>query len=398
VFWRKRVGGGNEAVAHTPISPAGKRGGTTIALGGLKAAGNPDAVVTSDDKLRVFVAGLGTTLAEGGVASATAPLSGAAWTREGPRVSSTTSAVGPVGAAVDGSGAPVFAYSFSFHLGLHVGLDPAQPDRELQPDSKCCDYLPDVATDAASKQTVIASYANADGRRGIWAQTVLPSTGPRLLAPGSVTGGRNIVQDQRTAITARTGAPGVYLAYCSGYPTCTRVLLWRVGAKKALAAGGSKDVEDVNVASGPDGRLWVMWHDGQSSRTMLVRRTNRAATRFGPLVRVQPPSGTSNVWKLSGEGSIGALDLFASVSTGGSLATWHTQVLAPLALSATRSKAKVTFRVTDAGDPVAGATVKVAGKTLKTNASGRATTTLAGAAKATATKGSYAAASVNVGA
>jgi hypothetical protein len=396
VFWQKRIGAGNEAIAHTTVNPAGKPGGTNIAFGGLSSVNNPDAVVTADNKLRVFFAGLGS--GSSGVASATAPLSGATWTKESPRVSSTTSAVGPVGAAVDASGGPVFAYSISFHLGLHVGLDPAQPDRELQPDTKCCDYLPDVATDAASKQTVIASYSNAGGRPGIWAQTVLPNTGPRLLAPGSLTGGRAIGVDQRTAITARIGAPGVYVAYCSGYPTCTRALLWRVGTKKALAAGGSKDVEDVNVASGPDGRLWVMWHDGQSSRTIFVRRTNRAATRFGPLVRVQPPSGTSNVWKLSGEGSLGALDLLASVGTGSALATWHTQVRPPLALSASRSKAKVTFRVTDAGDPVAGATVKVAGKSLKTNASGRATTTLRGGGTATASKGSYAPASARVGA
>jgi hypothetical protein len=93
-----------------------------------------------------------------------------------------------------------------------------------------------------------------------------------------------------------------------------------------------------------------------------------------------------------------ALDLLASVGTGSALATWHTQVRPPLALSASRSKAKVTFRVTDAGDPVAGATVKVAGKSLKTNASGRATTTLRGGGTATASKGSYAPASARVGA
>jgi len=245
---------------------------------------------------------------------------------------------------------------------------------------------------------VLAWYSNVDGRSGIWAQTVLPNAGPRLLAPGSVTGGKSIVQDQRTAIAARLGAPGVYLAYCSGYPTCKRALLWRVGTKRALAAGGSPDVEDVNIASGPDGRLWVMWHDGQNSRTLFVRRTNRAATRFGPVVRVKPPGGTSAVWKLSGEGSSGVLDLLASVTTGGSLATWHTQVRPPLAVGAARTKSTVTFRVTDAGDPVAGATVDVAGRKLQTNASGRATATLAGAATATATKRGYADASVRVGA
>ena len=54
--------------------------------------------------------------------------------------------------------------------------------------------------------------------------------------------------------------------------------------------------------------------------------------------------------------------------------------------------------VTDAGDPVAGASVKAAGKTLKTNASGRATLAKApsGRVKATASKAAYAAASANV--
>lgn len=398
VFWKRQGAGSKEAIAHATVSPAGKPGGGGLVLDGFSAVQNPDAVVTPDQKLRVFFMGLDTEANEGGVVSATAPLSGAGWTQEGAHVSSSTSAVGPVGAAVAASGAPLFTYAITGRLGFHVGIDPAAADQEVQPATGCCDYLPDVATDAASGQSLLAWFSLVKGHKGTWARAVLPSVGPPLLAPGSATGGQAVGRDQRTAIAARIGGPGVYVAYCSGYPTCKRALLWRVGATKALAAGGSPDVEDVNVAPGPEGRLWVMWHDGQSSRTLFVRRTNKAATRFGPTVRVKPPGGTTTIWKLKGEGSLGALDLLASVSTGKALATWHTQVRPPLSLSAKRQKSTVTFRVTDAGDPVPGATVAVGGKKLQTNAAGTAKTALAGAAKATATMGSYAPASVRIGA
>ncbi|HEY7178805.1 MAG TPA: hypothetical protein VH305_06495 [Gaiella sp.] len=397
VFWRRHGGVGKESVVHTTVGPTGKVGGSATVLGGFGAVDNPDAIVTGDQRLRVFFAGLGSSPGEGGVVSATAPLSGAGWTREGIRVSSTTSSVGPVGAGVTGAGAPAFSYSYSFHLGFHVGLDPGASDEELQPDNQCCDYLPDVATDAAGGRTMLAWFSLAKGREGIWAQQVLPSVGAPVRAPGSVSGGNFVAGDQRTELVARRGGPGVYLAYCSGYPTCKQTMLWRVGSAKPIAAGGSPDVEDPNAAPGPDGRLWVMWHDGQHSRTIFVRRTNKAVTRFGPLLRVRPPGGATAIWKLNGEGSVGPLDLLAAVTTGSSLATWHTQVLPPLALAAARTKGTVAFRVTDAGDPVAGAKVHVGGKTLTTNAAGRASLPLAGAAKATATMGGYSPASIGIG-
>jgi hypothetical protein len=55
------------------------------------------------------------------------------------------------------------------------------------------------------------------------------------------------------------------------------------------------------------------------------------------------------------------------------------------------------FRVTDAGDAVAGATIRVAGRTLKTNSQGRASATLnRGRFTATASKDKYVSASASV--
>jgi hypothetical protein len=154
----------------------------------------------------------------------------------------------------------------------------------------------------------------------------------------------------------------------------------------------------VNIAAAPEGRLWVMWHEGGSNDLFAIR-TNKAATRFGSIVKVAPPASTSSVWKLKGEGSRGPLDLLASVSTGSSLAAWHTQVLPPLSISATKAANGVRFTVTDAGDAVAGAKVTYASKTLTTNSKGQATTTLARTtSKATAGREGYTGAAVIVAA
>ena len=69
-----------------------------------------------------------------------------------------------------------------------------------------------------------------------------------------------------------------------------------------------------------------------------------------------------------------------------------------LSLTGARAGKNIVFRVTDAGDPVAGASVRAAGKSLKTNASGRATMTQApsGRVNATASKAAYAPASAKV--
>jgi hypothetical protein len=75
------------------------------------------------------------------------------------------------------------------------------------------------------------------------------------------------------------------------------------------------------------------------------------------------------------------------VNDDSSAATYLTRILPGLTLTAKKKSGKVTFTVTDAGDPVKGATVKAGGKSDKTDAKGRAVLTLKGkpAAQATAT-------------
>jgi hypothetical protein len=130
----------------------------------------------------------------------------------------------------------------------------------------------------------------------------------------------------------------------------------------------------------------VFWHDGT---TILAARTNAAASRIGAIVAVKPPQGTQTTWKPQGEGSLGRLDLLAHVTTGAGLAAWHTQVLPGLTLACKGGRV-VSCTVTDAGEPVGAAKVRIGGRTLTTNARGRVSADLpAGTLAATASKAGY---------
>jgi hypothetical protein len=138
-----------------------------------------------------------------------------------------------------------------------------------------------------------------------------------------------------------------------------------------------------------------------------VRRSDTAAGRFGPTEKVALPSGTTTVWKVYASANAGRLDVVALITRNNKQAQteyWATEVLAPLSMSASASSgggaARITFTVTDAGTPVSGATVRFCGKHFATPRSGKVTfrvrTSARGSATATATKASYAPASLKV--
>jgi hypothetical protein len=379
---------------HTPISRGGGVGSATSATTSWDAVDNPDLVVLPNGSLRVFFPGLGSTFEQGGIQSSSAPASGAAWTPHGSRVSASVSAASPVGAAVLSDGTPIFTWASGTHLYVHAGLSRADPDLDVGPSPRCCFYLPNVERDRASGQVVIAFHSLATGEPGIFVQTIRPALGARQLVPSSLTNGNFVAPDQRTPLVARS-AGGLYVAYCSGYPTCRSVRLWKIGSGAPLRVGTGATIEDVNASSAPEGRIWVMWQSRSKTR-VYARRSNRAATRFGPLAVIKPPSGTTSIWKVGGEGSPGTLDLLVSVSTSGSLATWHTQVRPRLSLGCKGGKI-VSCTVTDAGDPVAGAKVKFGGKKLTSNAQGKVAADLApGVLTVVASKGGYKGASTRV--
>jgi hypothetical protein len=378
VLWRKRTGPSQEEIRHTPISATGSVGASTPAAIGFASVENPAVVVMPDGSLRMFFGGL--TVAAGGrdgVQSASAAPDAAAspWTLTGARVSSTRSAIPDgVGAAVKPDGTPAFTYAYSFVVGFHVGLNSAETDLDLIGSNACCGYNPQVAFDADGTGYV-AWFSNVEGQVGTYVQEVTPSLGDQVLAPESATGGKALATSQRTPLVARVGG-GVYLAYCSGYPTCTRVLLWKVGATTPVEVATGTDVEAVTLAGAPDGRLWITWEDAATG-TLYSTRTDTDAKAVASPVPFTPPPGTDTVWKLTTDATDSEVAVLAAatVRTGTTtgLATWYTTVEPGLTVGVKATKKHTDYTVTDFGKPVAGVKIVAGSKTLTTDKKGTAT-------------------------
>jgi hypothetical protein len=216
----------------------------------------------------------------------------------------------------------------------------------------CCAYDLTFATDGTAVYAAWYSNAGSDAQVGEYVRQVHPTLGPVVKAPGS----GSMSNGQHVALTARQG-DGLHMAYCTGYPTCRNVVLWKVGSGAARRIPGSAGAQNIAMSAGPEGRLWVAFDDG--SNDVHAVRTNRAATRFGAL-RTLRPGGSGSVYKVALEGSLTRADLV--VNDGSSVL--HQQVLAGLSLKAKPKKwdgsgrRKVMLKVTDAGDPVKGARVK----------------------------------------
>jgi hypothetical protein len=138
----------------------------------------------------------------------------------------------------------------------------------------------------------------------------------------------------------------------------------------------------------------VAW--GGPTSGLFVTRSNKAASGFEPVQKLAvPQGGGGGLSFVQCEGSAGPADLFADVPGGSAQGFSQTHVLPQLSLRAQATKTKVTISVRDAGDPVAGVSVRVGGKGVTTNAQGQAALTLrAGSYSASATMASYAPASI----
>jgi hypothetical protein len=302
-------------------------------------------------------------------------------------------ATGVAGAGLAKDGTPISTWSVSPGLGYHYGINGSDPDRAI-PQSSCCLYTPDVAVDAASGQAWVGFHSNETASPGLYVNAIGPGgpQGGRKLAPGSVSGKSSLYPGNRTSLSGRIGGGGVYLLFGQGYPTFKTLALWKVDTARPHLVIKADRNEHANIAAAPEGRLWLMW---EQNGTIYAARTNRAATKLGAVNALRPPSGAT-IYRLNGEGSAGPLDLIANVQAGGTQNFWHQQVWPRLSLTATSRRTgntrTITFRVADAGDPVAAATVKAGGKTLRTAANGTATLrgAPAGRVKATVSKAGYA--------
>lgn len=279
----------------------------------------------------------------------------------------------------------------SFHVGADASVPARAPDRRTAAPGGPSSWVTEgaVARDPATGEVWAAWYVGSSDAsvRGIWAQRLLPTTSGPVRAPGS---GTQLLAAQRVALVARQGG-GLAIAYPVGYPSTTHVRLWRVSSSPKSAYAyvqvAAPDARVVAASSAPAGRVWIAWatgHTGAGARVAAVR-TDPTAARVGSVVRTAPlAAGT--VWHLAAEGSSGPLDVVATspVTEASSVTGVHLTRLRA-ALTVSRTPARIdrsvggTVRVTvqDAGSPVAGATVRYAGLSRTTDASGVALVTVA---------------------
>jgi hypothetical protein len=384
----------HDDLLHTVIDADGKVGPAQAIASDWIGFGSP-AIARAADGSLLIVAGAQHVLEPGAIDSFGAWRStdgGATWAQVPGEAALGGGFADPVSLAFGSDGVtPFFAWGTTFGLHVHRGLSETEATGNFQTANGfgCCGYDPGIALDGASGQLVVAWYSNADDHEGVFAQGVDQATGNPTGSvermPGSVTsfGGsdNSSATLARTAVVSRPGKSGVFVGYTGDYPTTRQALVWRFGSRHSTIVGRrSSGIGHVALASDPAGRVWAVWSGGTR---IYARRSSLDANSWGPLVSVRVRRGTDTVFKLAANAQSGVVDVLAafSPSSTGDVQTWHTQLLPGLRLTAApmrlalggRGTQAITLKVTDAGAPVAGAKVKLAGKSATTGRAGTVT-------------------------
>lgn len=305
---------------------------------------------------------------------------GSSWTLNSGSLSAADLAAGATGTAViNDAGTVITGFAQGDGVRYHIGTSTQNPAPGTDPITQTTgnfSYYPGLGVDAANQKVWALWFSN--GQPGVWAQVIKPAdAGSLVRAPGSHSGSNAHGVQQDLSAASRIGG-GLYTAYVT--PLGQSIDVWRVGAATPLATiHDSRGPENLVLVRAPQGRLWLYWRDFQGG--WKATRSNKAATRFGPVSTLGVPSGVSSSTTVSGVGSAGPLEAVASVVTStGADKIMSVQVLPRLSISV--SPASVarghTFVATviDAGDPVKGATVHFNGLTKTTNKFGKVSFTV----------------------
>jgi hypothetical protein len=350
------------AIFDTAISPGGTVGGAKPVVSGWDTVHTPAAATAPDGSIHLVVSGQK-------VSSPADPNSGlnelvgpGSWQLAAHAFGNASISVASnanVRMAVLENGQLATVWTTAAKMLFQTGVDPATPPQEITPPGDTIGAA-EIALDQASGDAIVSYHGVSSG--GDYMRRVLPSLGPAQAIP----------QDRADPppIAARAGG-GVFTAYT---PDGASVRLLRFGGQpRAVPVPKGAQVGAAGVATGPDGRLWIYYGNAQ---TTWVTRTSRSTSGLEPVQSLKSPPGAVQYFRLEGEGSAGPLDLFADVTVDGGAkdGAYHTQVHPALSLHASAKAGRVTVRVTDAGDPVAGAKVSgLPGGAKTTDAKGAVT-------------------------
>jgi hypothetical protein len=371
--------GGPKGLASVSISGNGTIGQPVQALSGWDA-GIPGLVAQPNGNLEALFGGISPGNVSGvwGVTSGDGGNTWSAPANVGGGGSTEALAYGSDVTAVLAGTTPIVTLPQAGNLIVQRGLGAGMPSSQVNDGAHGALGGVSTAVDVSTGQAV-ASWASLNANTDV-IQGVAPGVGSPQTVPGPM---KNSV-----VLAGRDKGAGVFAAYS---PDNKHVRLLRYGGGSvAVGSRAGTTAKVLGVATGIDGRIWVMWGD-DSGGGIAVTRSNKAVTSFEAIQHFDPDSFT--LWRLAGDGRLGPLDLIVHQmpNAKGSVPPSEARYarIRPL-LTATFSKTpvknkkgaiiavKVVVKVTDAGDAVPNATVIVGKKKQSTNASGKATFVLPG--------------------
>ena len=415
VAWQQATSTSTQDLFQTPIAPSGAVGSPVTIVSGWASIGSP-ALVAQGQALSVFFPGAA-TLTSGDPTygldlAKSSPLAGGTSWQLGPSaIARNEFAFARTPAAVAVSGSYVQAWYGTDSTVVHSGLDPNVPpvggygtgtDQALASAS---------IVNNQPAQVMVAWCDELSASPGVYLARVDPytSNGARI---GDVVALRDTGRcpaDTRVALASFRdiprdspgGEPYFYTAASSADGQHVRVYVVAQGMVIAVqtVAGGPSIKQQIAIATGPSGRIWVGWRDSGTGDLVFRRSDPRSGFVYGASVTVPLPRGQT-ISQLALDAQNDRLDVVATTSDQNNVVSlFATQVRPGLTLTAGTAKTieRKGFRVLDAGDPVRDAIVRVARRTLVTDSRGYAKTRLPrGSYTATASKPGYVAASVHI--
>jgi hypothetical protein len=373
VAWQRRSANGLYDLMQTPVTARGVvRAPGPIVTGWASVEG--PTLLASGSALFAFFSGT-QTLVTGdpheGVDEAVSSDGGSVWA-----LSPTSVAAGDFAGSRDasvafGSGGLLASWYAGEETVVHLGTDPATIN------NRGYGLGTDQAIAVSGGSALVAWCTGVQGPNGVFVQPVDPATGAAVgaarIVPGSTSRGAGGAAESfcpastRVPLVARQQR-GFFVATVDG----TRRVLsgWSVGAARSLRlAAGTSYKQQVAAAASPGSKasVWVGWvQDGK----VELRRSNGSASVFGATVTLDGPRDGS-IFGLDLNAQSDCVDVIARVEhDDGTVGLEHAASYPGLTLVATSGRAP-SFRVLDAGDPVKGATVTVAGRSARTGADGR---------------------------
>src|SRR3954451_14917518 len=396
VIWSRGGAGTPYALFETAVTPAGKVSPSQTIVSGWSRIDDVDATVTKGKPLTIGFAGTKTDTTGDPTNGLTLATKTGSWTVGAAAVYSTDlvgSSVPAIGYSTTGQ--PIQAWSAGGKITVHVGTDPAKPARSFGEVGGNVVLTQQVAIGTKPNPANDSTGIGWCGDAGIFWGVAPVSPDPKIGFRGQVLPGSSTT---RCPAAARTnlilGHAGGFFAAAS-VAAERKVLVWHIGEEPMTAAGGPGIKQQIALGSDPVSRLWIAWRDTNSNR-LLLRRSNRGANGWGAVVSTALPPSQESLYQLTVDGHDDRVDVIVRTTKGSAVSLFHTQMWPGLSVETSSKAGLVTVSVTDAGEPVRGASVRLGGRSLRTNERGEASLKIgAGNYRVVASKTKYVSASTS---